>query len=293
MWLELSVCGAAMALGYKALVVDPEDVEVNRVRLVLPGLPAALDGARVVFLSDLHHRGRPGFREAWLRAVVPRLEPDLVLLGGDLLERARGAPWLFAALEEWRPRLGGYAVLGNNEMKHVDLPGFGGRLEAAGYRVLRNRALLGGAGREPWAIAGVDDPHRGEDRLEEALEGIPPETFVILLAHSPDGFAPAVARRIPLVLAGHTHGGQVRLPWFGALWTNTPRTGLRYQQGVYREGASTLVVTKGLGASGLPIRFLARPEVMLLELVRGGPGGADLKPGGAVPSGSQAPVLAG
>lgn len=268
-WSELVGLGTLFAgglLSWEMLVRCPSNVEVVHHRLALPGLPGELKGRRLVFVSDVHYRSRPGFRELWLAGIVPRLAPDILCLGGDLVECSRGAHHFLEMLEGWSAPLGMYFVYGNNELRHQEIRGFGSQLEARGVRVLRNSHLLSGDAGSRWAMVGVDDPAYGEPDLERSLRGIPPGTFTILLAHSPILFPEARERGIPLTLSGHTHGGQVRLPWIGALWTDTPETGLRYQHGIYQEEGAHLVLSKGIGCSKLPIRLLARPEVVCLDL---------------------------
>ncbi|MCA9556446.1 MAG: metallophosphoesterase [Myxococcales bacterium] len=263
------VAGAALAggaLAWEMLVRAPEHVEVTRYRLAVPGLPGELRGRRIVFLSDLHHRRRPGFRELWVRGVVARLEPDMIFLGGDLCECLEAPAHVLAMLEGWAPPLGTYAVFGNNEHKHQDVRAFRGQLQARGVRVLQNSHLVLDLGEERFVVAGADDPTEGYDDLDATLRGRPPGLVTFLLCHSPELFPEAAAAGCTLVFSGHTHGGQVRLPGVGALWTDTPRTGLRYQHGLYLEGASGLVLSKGVGTSKLPIRWLARPEVVVVDL---------------------------
>ena len=131
------------------------------------------------------------------------------------------------------------------------------------------------------ALAGVDDPVNDKDRLDEALAGIPADLFTLLLMHSPDGIAEAVVRGVDVVLSGHTHGGQIRLPFYGALYTHS-LLGRRMSDGYYsrgrlrraigiRPGRTQLYVTRGLGVSGLALRFLTRPELTVITLRRGSP----------------------
>ena len=128
----------------------------------------------------------------------------------------------------------------------------------------------------------MDDPVNDKDDLAAALRGVPDDRFTLLLMHSPDGIAEAVMRGVDVVLSGHTHGGQVRLPFFGAPHTHT-LLGRRMSDGYYagrrlrraigiRPGRTQLYVTRGLGVSGLALRFLAPPELTLITLRRGAPG---------------------
>jgi predicted MPP superfamily phosphohydrolase len=114
----------------------------------------------------------------------------------------------------------------------------------------------------PVAVAGVDDLSTGRPDVAAALAGIAPGQPVLLLMHEPDGFA-AVPRSVALTLAGHTHGGQVRLPLVGALLTNTR---LGYVRGRYVVGGRTLIVSSGVGTSVLPIRLGVRPEIVVVTL---------------------------
>lgn len=278
-WADLAWLGLGLgavsggALAYEMLVRGPENVEVTRWRLAVPGLPGQLRGRRVVFVSDLHMRAKPGYRERWVGEVVPRLAPDLIFLGGDLVEELGGTWPLLEMLAGWHAPLGSYYVFGNNENRHQETAGFARQLECRGVRVLRNSHLVSEVEGERWVVAGVDDASRDADDLAAALRGVPPGTFVFLLSHTPEVFPEARARGVPLTFAGHTHGGQVRFPLVGALWTDTPRTGLKYQHGFYPEGGVGLVLSKGVGTSKLPIRLLARPEVVVVDLIDGGAGG--------------------
>ena len=144
-----------------------------------------------------------------------------------------------------------------------------------------NRHVLLTRGDSQIALAGVDDPVNEMDRLGDALEGIPDDLFTLLLMHSPDGVAEAAVRGVDVVLSGHTHGGQIRLPWYGALYTHS-HLGKRMSDGYYsrdrlrkaigiRPGRTQLYVTRGLGVSGLALRFLTRPELTVITLRRGLP----------------------
>ncbi len=268
-WEHLLGFGAGLgtlALSWEMLIRAPENVEVTRHVLQFANLPGELRGRRIVFLSDLHHRNQPGFREQWVRGIIPQLKPDILCLGGDLAEGLLATEYVLEMIGEWTAPLGKYAVMGNNEHKHQDVRGFKGQLEARGVSVLQNQFRVCSSGGDQWVMAGVDDPTLGFDDLERTMRHVPPATFTIMLSHSPEIFPEIAERNIPLTLCGHTHGGQVRFPFVGALWTDTPKTGLRYQHGLYWEGDSALVLSKGVGTSKLPIRLLSRPEVVVIDL---------------------------
>lgn len=257
-----------------ALFVEPYAVGVDERDLVMKDLPPGLDGLRILVVGDLHCRG-PGRRELWFGETARRLAPDLILSPGDLVE-AGGEEALVSILATLHPPRGFVMVPGNNEHEEHDSALLLERLEEAGVRVLVNDAIRLG---DDLAILGVDDPHLGRDDLEAALAACPPAPFRILLSHTPEVFPGARDAGLPLVVTGHTHGGQVRLPLVGALWVDTPRTGRRYARGWFAEGASVLLVTPGVGMSKLPLRFMCPPRIHLITLRGANPSPGD-GPGG-------------
>ena len=265
-WTLLAISGLIFL--WEILVRTPEDVELVRANIVLPELPGELEGRKILFFSDLHHRPEPGFRESWVKACLDKLEYDLLILGGDLIECSEGAYHFFQMLEGIRPKLGAYVVHGNNEARHADCRALKAKYQDLGVAVLDNLGIEIASSRETFQILGVNDASIEEDDLDKALSSVSDSSFRILISHSPEVFPEAKEKGIQLVFSGHTHGGQVRFPWIGALWTDTPRTGLKYQHGIYPEESSLLVLSKGIGTSKLPIRWLAKPEVYLLTLQR-------------------------
>jgi len=136
-----------------------------------------------------------------------------------------------------------------------------------GIPVLINRHLKLNHSPSPLWLVGVDDPYMGRDDLGQALEGVPDEAFKILLAHSPDIMEEAKKHRIDLVTAGHTHGGQVRLPGIKTLVPASRLT--RFEMGLYREEDTALYVSRGVGKALLPFRLFCRPELAILTLRQG------------------------
>ncbi len=259
----LATLGVCIAAGVRAGVREPRIV---RRRLVLPGWPAALDGLRVAHLSDLHCGAyAPEARIARWVARTNDLAPDLVAVTGDLI--AGGSAHVAAvarALGGLRAPLGVWVSLGNHDY-------FGrvetlvAALEAAGLRVLRNAGLVLSHGGESFWLAGVDDTWADRADVVAALAERPPGTASVVMAHDPELFPEAAALGATLVLSGHTHGGQVAVP-FLARWLTPARVITRFPLGLYRLGASTLHVTTGAGTTGPPVRLGAAPELALLEL---------------------------
>ena len=263
------------------LVVEPGRLVVRRVDVPIPGLPQALDGLKVGQLSDLH-RGPTIPRSRVERAVASLVAetPDLVVLTGDLVSyRADYATEYPEILAPLQPRLGCFACTGTHD--HWTDPGtVTTALQAAAVTVLRNRHQLVTVGGAQLCIIGVDDMgasgqsvHHGSpaDDLPAALAGSPLSGVArLLLVHNPDFvmepvFARETARRpIHLVLSGHTHGGQVRLPLIGALRLPS-RYGKLFGGGLVQVAGTQIHVSRGVGAS-CPVRFNCPPEVNVLTL---------------------------
>ncbi|HKQ60008.1 MAG TPA: metallophosphoesterase [Candidatus Polarisedimenticolaceae bacterium] len=233
----------------------------------LAGLPAAFEGLRLLLVTDVH--AGPFLEAAALKRTFERLAalaPDAVLLGGDLAT-SRVAEFLetreaYAAL---RTPLGTYAVLGNHDHYTGEPAILRAALEAAGIAVLHNRSVVLERGGAALTLAGIDDWLVGAPDLDRALEGA--RGPVVLLSHHPDVFFEAARRGVALVLSGHTHGGQVRVPGLPVL---VRMSRFRLDEGRYRAGSSELVVSRGLGVVGLPLRLACPPEAVLLELRRQG-----------------------
>jgi uncharacterized protein len=256
------------AAAYRALWWEPRHVRLTSHTLALPRWPDRLDGLRVAVIADLH-TGAPHVSLAAVERVVARVNaegPDLVALLGDYIDpRVAGASpvppaAVASALGRLRAPLGVVGVLGNHDWVE------GGRelaaaLRHAGVTVLENEAVP--AGRGLW-VAGVADAGKRQPDLEAALAAPPADAPVVLLSHNPDVF-PEVPKRVSLTVSGHTHGAQVDLPLVRDRVTPS-RYGAHYTGGVFEERDRVLFVSRGVGTSGLPVRFRAPPEVAVLEL---------------------------
>ena len=264
--------GAGAAVGWWSLWHEPRSVELKRLTIRLPGWPEALAGLTVGVIADLH-TGAPhvdATKVARLVARMNRSRPDLIALLGDYADPSvvlghRVEPGDVAAqLAGLRAPLGRYAVLGNHDWDEhgAAMPR---ALHERGITVLENDALRVDGAPSPLWVAGVADAMTRIPRLDEALAVVPAEHPVLLLSHDPDVF-PHVPTRVSLTLAGHTHGAQVDIP--GVRDKVTPSEhGARYTKGHQIEGGRHLYVSPGVGTSRLPVRFRARPEIALLELV--------------------------
>ncbi len=257
--------GVGAAVGY-ARYVEPQSLRVERLSVALPGLPHELEGLRVAQLSDLH-LGPLVPLEHVRRAVrlANSLEPDLVVVTGDFVSVAkRFVEPAVRVTRELSAPLGVFAVLGNHDF-WVAPRMIAALLRRAGVVVLRNEAATILRGEARLHVAGVDDIWAQADDLAKALSGVERDEPTILLCHNPDLALEAASHGVSLLLAGHTHGGQVRLPIFGPLVVPS-KYGKRWAAGLHRVGAMLLYVNRGVGLIAPPVRFLCPPEVALIEL---------------------------
>lgn len=218
---------------------------------------------RVAFASDFH-AGTTTDRRLLADAcdALTAFEPDVLLLGGDFVSvRASYVDELVPLLARVPAPLGKFGVLGNHDVRS-DLPRVIASLERAGVRLLRNASARLAAPYDDVAICGLDDPTRGAPDAAAALD-LAAGTRVVLM-HSPDGLLALGDRPFDLALCGHTHGGQVALPWGAPIVVPAGRLSRRFCRGCFDAGGGrTLLVSRGVGCSALPVRLFAAPEVHL------------------------------
>ena len=275
-----SAVGGLSLLGGYATFVEPGRVRLRTQPFALPGLPPALEGLKVIHLTDLH-LGR-FISVAYLAEVVRQcnaLRPDLVLLTGDYVHGSgRFIDPVAGIIGGLRPRFGLVGVLGNHDYwegaRHSRRA-----LRRVGVRLVDNdRVWVGPNGLHTTAsadaglcVAGVGDLWEERVDVDAALDGVDPTLPRLLLSHNPDvaelASVRATPHRVDLMLAGHTHGGQVRLPGTRALITPS-RHGNKYAHGLVQGPAFPVNVSAGLGLTILPVRFLVPPEIVLLTLTR-------------------------
>ena len=235
----------------------------------IPNLPAAFDGTTVAYLSDIHHG--PFVPRAYVRAVVAMtnsLKPDLVLLGGDYSHHGnRFVAPVHADLAGLRGRLGRYAVLGNHD-KWDGLEDSIAGLEAAGIPLLRNSGAWVERGSSRLRIAGVGDLWTDRVAVAPAIGAeVTDRDAVILLSHNPDVAEHCDDPRVGLMISGHTHGGQVVVPGYGAPIVPSA-FGQKYLQGLIQAPRCRVFVSRGVGTVTPPARLFCRPEVAWLTLTR-------------------------
>jgi predicted MPP superfamily phosphohydrolase len=241
--------------------------ELKQLRFAFDTLPAAFHGFRILHLSDLHADGLTGLPEI-LAAQLQSLEADLCVLTGDYRFRTTGSchqvyPNMARILASVHARHGIVGILGNHDVSEM-VPALG----ELGVRMLMNESCaLRRESQRIWLI-GLDDPHYyGCDDLPGALRSVPEQAFKILLVHTPEMLEEAHQNGIHLYLCGHTHGGQIRLPFIGPVITHTncPRA---YVRGAWQYKSMCGYTSPGVGCTGVTARFLCPPEIVLIELCR-------------------------
>jgi len=273
---SLALGGATLAglgVALDAYVVEPRWIAVSRHTVAVEGLPPALEGFSIAHLSDLHVAARYWKPAVTRRAIamVGELGADLIAVTGDIADSNIGAVVAAEYLRALRPPCGLVAVLGNHDH-------YGNRrrsglivraLREIGARVLINEACaIDTAGGPVW-VAGVDDGRTRHADLGRALADVPATARPrILLSHYPDTADALLPGQIDLILAGHTHGGQINLPGVRELACRRNARS-HYIGGRYTVQGAPMLISRGIASIGLPVRVLCRPEIILVTLARG------------------------
>jgi predicted MPP superfamily phosphohydrolase len=266
LWALRVIMGLATLVGLATLgllcaayayFVEPYWPEVTHVRIATPKLPKGSRPIRIVHVSDLHSDPKPRL-EARLPGIVAAQEPDLIVFTGDAANGLAGMPLArrcLSAIAEIAPT---FAVTGNWDSPRL--------YDGTGVRLLHAQAVrLDVRGVQFW-LGGLASGT--EASLPSAFDGVPRGALVVFLYHMPDLIYRLAERHVDLCLAGHTHGGQVALPFYGALVTLS-QFGKRFEAGLYRVGETWLYVNRGIGMEGGPlprVRFWSRPEITVVEL---------------------------
>ncbi len=265
-------CVAGLGVAAYSRDVEPHELSIERRDIFLSRMAPELDGFTIALLCDLHYGAYvDGLLKSTVR-VINRARPDIVLLGGDFVtwhhdhveHLTRDAYTCGQILSEIRATHGMFAVLGNHDYSfHPEI--VAASLKYYGIPLLQNSAVaIEKNDRRLW-LGGVDDVLSGEPSLPDTFKGVPRREPKILLAHEPD-YADTVSKEnnVDLQLSGHSHGGQVRLPFVGA--PILPSLAWKYPMGFYRVGDMQLYTNRGIGMSGPLIRFDCPPELTFITL---------------------------
>ncbi len=260
-----------LGVGVWSFFIEPNRLVIHEEAIQIDNWPKELSGLRIAIISDIH-TGAPFVNDNKLREIVARtnqLNPDLVVLLGDYMSpnswhSHRVEPEVTAAgLKDLRAPLGVYSVLGNHDWWYN-----GTKVRAAfeqnGIGVLENETAEIKWRNSSFWVVGLADLWTRPQRIQETLNMVPDGSTIVAITHNPDIF-PRLPRNMPLLLAGHTHGGQVNLPVIGRP-IEPSDFGQRYAAGHVFEDGHHLFVTMGIGTSILPIRFRVPPEIVLLTI---------------------------
>ncbi|MBW2368868.1 MAG: metallophosphoesterase, partial [Deltaproteobacteria bacterium] len=263
---RLAMTGVFKTMGlYTRGVKNALDVKVKEISLNLPKFPESLSPYKILLVTDLHIDGIDGLTETLIELVRP-LQVDLCLLGGDYRMEMYGDfssanEKLAQFIRHVRATDGIYGILGNHDCIEIAPD-----LEDAGLHMLINDVVRIEKNGSVLNIAGVDDPHYYKcHNLSTACEKVEPTDFSVLLAHSPEIIHDLNGFPIDLCLCGHTHGGQIRLPGIGPVFTHC-KTKRAFTSGLWQYNGVTGYTSTGAGSSGIPVRFNCPPEIVLLTL---------------------------
>jgi len=269
--LKLLIILTVIALGVWAFIIEPNKLVVHPESIALPGWPTKLNGLKVAALGDIH-AGSLFINDAKLREIVELTNsqhPDLIVLLGDFMVQNGIFKWEVApekiatGLKDLKAPLGVYAVLGNHDWW------FNGdqvrsALESVGIKVIDNQVTQLTRDHDSFWLVGLADSWTQEQKIKETFAKVPAGGRVIAITHNPDVFLQMPANCL-LLIAAHTHGGQVNLPYFGRLVVPS-NYGQRFAAGKIDEDGKQLFVTTGIGTSIVPVRFRVPAEIAVLTL---------------------------
>lgn len=255
----------ALILLVAYMLVEPYWIETKHITIESDQIPAQFDGKTIVFLSDIH--AGLFFSQDRIDSVVNQvnaMNPDLILLGGDYIDGdSNYINSTFESLSKLKAPMGVYAVLGNKDPQDYTLDA----IPHYGITYIGNKGTWIEENGSRIRLGGVGDYNNGAQIQNATTSVVTPQDFVILISHNPDYFPKVNKTKVDLVFSGHTHGGQVT---FFGLWAPVTHSdyGNKYRTGIIKEKNSTLVVSNGIGTTILPLRFFARPQIIVVELKR-------------------------
>jgi len=259
-------------LFWYSFVFEPNNIQIEKVDIKIENLPESFNNTKIAHLTDFHSY-EFGKREKRVLEILDGIDPDFVFITGDFIDHRTKD---ISSCQEFWSELGNryqgrvYSVLGNHEywIDHIDASSIKKLLEESGIVVLSNENEKIFQGDEYIYLLGVDDPHTGNDDLKKSAINTYENIPKILLAHSPDivnDLESLERENIDLVLVGHTHGGQVVIPFMRPYWTPTKNRG-KYASGLFEINEMNLYVNRGIGMAVYPIRFNCPPEITVIEL---------------------------
>ena len=265
-WLTAGGVVCFGGIAFDAFVIEPHGFKVTKHTISLPRLPQDWDGLTIAHITDTHIGRLSGLEDA--RQIVDmtnQLHPDLIVITGDIVSRADSiSPALAVILGDLRAPMGKFAVLGNHEY-WTDSPKIIETFEAAGIKFLTNDKHIFTRNGKALSLGGVDDFMEGNPDVLRTFRGVDENVPRILLCHNPDYAEDMPAEsNVDLMLCGHTHGGQVKIPLLGP--PLVPINHRKYAEGLVAGPHCPVFVSRGLGMVGIPVRFNCPPEIPLITL---------------------------
>ncbi len=257
------------ALLLTAVFLHPRmySVAIREYSVQVHNLPDDLDGFTILHLTDLHSK-RFGEGQRELLQLIRQCDYDIVAFTGDMVDRRRPSIEPAADLIRGLQDSDMFFVPGNHDHA-ADYPAVREVLVDMGVEILENRAVRRAVGQAHLWLVGVDDPSLGRANLTAALSDVTDDFPRILLAHAPAIYHQASEEELDVVLVGHTHGGQVRLPFVGAVYVPGQELFPEFDRGKFVSNEATMIINAGLGESVWPVRFFCRPEIALITLRSG------------------------
>jgi predicted MPP superfamily phosphohydrolase len=252
-----------LALCWYGFIFEPNNIQIEKINIEIENLPEAFNGAKIVHLTDFHSFGF-GVREKRVLEIVSEINPDFVFITGDFVDsKTKDFDSCARFWQELGKQYNGriFGVLGNHDINSLEK-----LLEQSNIVILNNENRKIFQGDDYIYLIGVNDPDTHRDNLEKAMLGAGDDVPKILLAHSPEIIEDLKMAESPdLVLVGHTHGGQVKIPFVTPFWVPTKYHG-KFASGLFKIDDTYMYVNKGIGMTALPIRFNCPPEIAVIEL---------------------------
>ena len=251
--------------------IEPYRVGIKTVSINLNGRDGRLDDIKIIHITDLHIK-KFGYLERILIDNINQLMPDLLFVTGDFIKNNNGIEPCAEFFKRIKPKYGIYGVLGNNDYKQffiisIDTDKLKKSLSDVGVKLLFNESYTVNIDGVHINILGIEDSMYGKPDISNIINKDTNGYTNILLSHSPSVIKYLNGYKPDLILTGHTHGGQVRLPFIEYLWTplplNSPR---KYSRGLFEVNKTKMYVNQGIGTNLFPMRFLCPPEISIIKL---------------------------
>ncbi|WP_179631919.1 metallophosphoesterase [Clostridium peptidivorans] len=250
-------------------------IETSYYTLKFKKMPEKFDNFKIIHISDLHSK-EFGKRNRVLLDKIAKEKPNFILITGDIIDRRNynEEPSLYFA-EQCMKIAPVYFSTGNHEMWSGKLNGLEEKMKNIGVSVLRNESNQIKIGDESIYILGIDDPvvyktkEEGKvlvKNIKSSLKNVPKDSFKILLSHRPERIDIYENANVDLILSGHAHGGQIRLPYIGGILAPGQGFFPKYEEGVHNIGSAKIEISRGLGNSSFPLRVFNRPELVVISL---------------------------